>query len=39
VPMAESYRGIMPFLVSDFIRTALLVVFPQISLWLVKYMS
>ena len=39
VPMAESYRGIMPFLVTDFIRTALLVVFPSMSLWLVKFMN
>jgi C4-dicarboxylate transporter, DctM subunit len=39
VPMAESYRGIMPFLVSDFIRTGLLVAFPPITLWLVQYMN
>ena len=39
VPMAESYRGIMPFLVTDFIRTALLVIFPSLSLWLVKFMN
>ncbi len=39
VPMAESYRGIMPFLVSDFIRTALLVAFPPITLWLVQYLN
>lgn len=39
VPMAESYRGVMPFLVSDFIRTGLLVVFPSLSLWLVKFMN
>ena len=39
VPMAESYRGIMPFLVTDFIRTGLLVVFPSLSLWLVKFMN
>jgi C4-dicarboxylate transporter, DctM subunit len=39
VPMAESYRGVMPFLVTDIIRTALLVAFPQITLWLVKYMN
>ena len=39
VPMAESYRGIMPFLVSDFVRTALLVAFPPITLWLVQYMN
>src|SRR5215207_2071433 len=36
VPLAESYRGVMPFLISDTIRTALLVAFPAISLWLVK---
>jgi len=39
VPMAESYRGVMPFLVTDFIRTAILVAFPPITLWLVKYMN
>ena len=39
VPIAESYRGVMPFLVSDTIRTMLLLFFPGISLWLVKYMS
>jgi C4-dicarboxylate transporter, DctM subunit len=39
VPMAESYRGIMPFLVTDFIRTALLVIFPSLTLWLVKFMN
>ena len=39
VPMAESYRGIMPFLVTDFIRTGLLVIFPSLSLWLVKFMN
>jgi len=39
VPMAESYRGIMPFLVTDFIRTGLLVVFPSLSLWLVRFMN
>ena len=39
VPMAESYRGVMPFLVTDIIRTALLVIFPQLTLWLVQYMN
>ncbi len=39
VPMAESYRGILPFLVTDFIRTGLLVIFPSLSLWLVKFMN
>jgi tripartite ATP-independent transporter DctM subunit len=39
VPIAESYRGVMPFLVSDTLRTLLLLFFPGISLWLVKYVS
>jgi C4-dicarboxylate transporter, DctM subunit len=39
VPIAESYRGVMPFLVSDTLRTLLLLFFPAISLWLVTYMG
>ncbi len=39
VPIGESYRGVMPFLVSDVLRTILLLVFPPISLWLVKYVG
>jgi C4-dicarboxylate transporter, DctM subunit len=29
----------MPFLISDTLRTLLLLIFPGISLWLVKYVS
>jgi len=36
VPIAESYRGVVPFLISDTLRTTLLLVFPSLSLWLVK---
>jgi len=39
VPIAESYRGVMPFLLSDTLRTLLLLFFPAISLWLVKYIG
>ncbi len=39
VPIAESYRGVLPFLVSDTIRTVVLLLFPPISLWLVKYLN
>jgi C4-dicarboxylate transporter DctM subunit len=39
VPIAESYRGVTPFLISDTIRTTVLVAFPPISLWLVKYVG
>jgi C4-dicarboxylate transporter, DctM subunit len=39
VPIAESYRGVLPFLISDTLRTILLLFFPAISLWLVKYVG
>ena len=39
VPIAESYRGVMPFLMSDVIRSLLLLFFPGICLWLVKFVS
>jgi C4-dicarboxylate transporter DctM subunit len=39
VPIAESYRGVMPFLISDVFRTLLLLFFPGISLWFVKYLA
>lgn len=29
----------MPFLVSDVLRTGLLLLFPSISLWLVQYVA
>ena len=39
VPIAESYRGVFPFLVSDTLRTLLLLFVPPISLWLVQYVG
>ena len=39
VPMGETYRGVMPFLISDVIRTTLFLFFPIIPLWLVKYIN
>ncbi len=36
VPIGESYRGVLPFLASDVLRTLLLLFFPAVSLWLVK---
>jgi C4-dicarboxylate transporter DctM subunit len=35
LPIAESYRGVLPFLASDALRTLLLLLFPPLSLWLV----
>ena len=39
VPISESYKGVMPFLISDTIRTSLLLFFPGISLWLIQYVA
>ena len=39
VPIAESYRGVMPFLRRDTLRTIILLLFPSISLWLVQYVG
>ena len=39
VPMGETYRGVLPFLATDFIRLGLLITFPSISLWLVRLLS
>ena len=37
VPISESYRGVMPFLISDTVRMVFLLFFPGISLWLVGF--
>jgi tripartite ATP-independent transporter DctM subunit len=36
VPLTETFKGVIPFLASDFIRIALLLAFPAISLVLVR---
>ena len=33
--LSETYRGVLPFVASDMVRTAILVAFPPITLWLV----
>lgn len=38
VPMSETYRGVLPFLASDFIRVALLLFFPVITLGAVRWL-
>ena len=35
VPLVETFKGVVPFLLSDFVRITLLVMFPVISLYLV----
>ena len=36
VPLTETFKGVVPFLISDFIRIIVLVLFPGISLYLVR---
>ena len=39
VPLMETVKGVLPFLASDFVRITLLILFPSISLWLVKLIN
>jgi tripartite ATP-independent transporter DctM subunit len=39
VPMRETFRGVIPFLISDAVRVTLLVFFPILSLWLVRVLT
>ena len=39
VPMSETYRGVVPFLISDVVRVTLLMLFPMLTLWLVHMIS
>lgn len=39
VPMVESFRGVLPFLISDFIRIAVLIAVPGISLFMVQILG
>ena len=39
VPMAETYKGVVPFLISDAVRMTLLILFPGITLWLVHMLG
>ena len=38
-PIGETYRGVVPFLISDLVRTTLLLLFPVLSLYLVRVMD
>ncbi|MBX9698295.1 MAG: TRAP transporter large permease [Acetobacteraceae bacterium] len=39
VPIARTYRGVLPFIATDLVRLAVLVAFPGLSLWLVRLLS
>jgi TRAP-type C4-dicarboxylate transport system permease large subunit len=36
VPTAQIWKGVMPFLMADLLRLAVLIAFPVIALWLPK---
>jgi C4-dicarboxylate transporter, DctM subunit len=39
VPITQTYKGVLPFLATDVVRLALCVIFPGLSLLLVRWMS
>lgn len=39
VPMSETYKGVVPFLITDGIRLGLLIFFPGLALWLVHLLT
>ena len=39
VPMVETYKGVVPFLITDAMRLALLIAFPATALWLVHRLT
>ena len=39
VPLVETYRGVLPFILADLVRLALVVAFPALALWLVRILG
>lgn len=39
VPIVSTYRGVLPFVIADFLRLAMLIAFPAVSLWLVHLLG
>ena len=37
IPIAETYRGVLPYIVADIIRLSLVVAFPGLCLWMVHF--
>jgi TRAP-type C4-dicarboxylate transport system permease large subunit len=38
-PLSAIYRGVLPFLLADLARLALVVAFPGLALWLVRALA
>ena len=39
VPIASTYRGVLPFIAVDLVRLVLIVLFPGLALWLVRLLA
>jgi tripartite ATP-independent transporter DctM subunit len=39
VPIAATYRGVLPFICADIVRLSLVVAFPGLALWLVRLLN
>jgi C4-dicarboxylate transporter, DctM subunit len=39
VPIAQTYRGVLPFLFTDVVRLGLVIAFPGLALWLVRLLN
>ncbi len=39
IPIAQTYRGVLPYLATDLLRLVLCVTFPALSLWLVRLLT
>ena len=39
VPIASTYRGVLPFIFMDIIRLSLVIIFPGLALWLVRLLN
>ncbi len=39
IPISQTYRGVLPFIVADVIRLALVVAIPGLALWMVRLLS
>ncbi|ASJ74300.1 TRAP transporter large permease [Granulosicoccus antarcticus] len=39
IPIKDTYRGVLPFVLTDVVRVVILVVFPSITLWLVWFID
>jgi TRAP-type C4-dicarboxylate transport system permease large subunit len=37
-PIGQTYRGVIPFVISDLVRTTILTAFPVISLFMVRWL-